>query len=124
MPKKSMRVYQIDCTSGEILAEYSSLNAAERITHISKSQISKCCRNIYSRACGYAWGTDLTLLDVIKSIKKDKKVKEKVSLIEALEILRKYHNTHTYKQIATKTGYTCEELRYLYDKYKIYRCEG
>ena len=124
MPRHGMKVYQIDCISGDIIGEYKSLCDAEKATHVSKSQISKCCNKKYPQAGGYIWCLDATLSEVADTIKKDKRRSAKVSLPQALEALKKYQNILSYQQLSKKTGYSCEELHFLYEKYKIYRYEG
>lgn len=48
------KIIQISC-KGKTLNTFESIKTAERITGIKASNISKCCRNLRSKAGGFKW---------------------------------------------------------------------
>ena len=53
--KRSMPVLQIDVNTGQVIAEYPSVNEVGRQTVFDFSTISKCCRGEIKTAYGYKW---------------------------------------------------------------------
>ena len=119
MPQKRKRVVQINAITNEVMAEYSGMIDAVKATGISKSQVSKCCHTGHVH-CGVV---TFRFIEDAKEVIKPPQDNARLGVVEVLQILKHYHNTLSYNDISKKTGYTCEELRTLYDKYKIYRCE-
>ena len=119
MANVKKKVFQLDLNTGEVIATFNGITEAEAASGTSRSQISKCCRMEIKSTKGYAWCYAEDLHKIKKAITQPVRLKKS----EVIEMLRKYHNILSYDVLSQKTGYTYEELRDLYDRYKIYRVE-
>lgn len=49
------RVLQVDCASGNVVAEFQCIRQASRITGVHPYGIASCCKGKYKHAGGYKW---------------------------------------------------------------------
>lgn len=113
-------VLQIDVDTLEIVGRYESLRDAARKSGFSHCAIGSACRDDVGRSNGYIWryeeGFDMRELSNENEADRN--------LIDALKMLKKYHITLSLKELSRKTGFSCEELRQIYSRYKVYRFGG
>lgn len=116
MPKgKRQAIRSIDPNSGKTVGVYQSL--AEAARSIGTKNVEKIRFSINS-----GWKTAFGLRWEKTNLCKEMSFqKEKINIKDVIKFLYNNQNHMSYKEIAMRTGYTVDELRFIYDTKKLYR---